>query len=248
MIVIGIVGPPAGGKSTVARQLVEMGAVWLDADRLAHQVLNQESVIEALVGYFGLEVLEEGKINRKWLATQVFGDDLESRQRLQWLEAVVHPPTRLLLQQKLIEATKNGVPAAVLDVPLLFESNWDVYCDQIWCLVTPLQKRQSWLHERGWTVEELKKREARQLPISEKKRLSTHILQNDGSSEELRSQVAKLAAKIGLPVPNSKKPNFSSKSSFDAHSPVDRSPVTSTDRNEHCLGKRVVPPGSHPFE
>jgi len=192
MIVIGIVGPPAGGKSTVAKQLTALGAVWLDADTLAHQVLDQAAVQAQLRQHFGDRVVREGKIDRKWLGSQVFGADSESQGQLEWLQTVVHPPTRLLLQTKLIQAAADRAAAVLLDVPLLFEAGWDVYCDQIWCLDTPLVRRLEWVKERGWTAEELHQREQRQLPLAEKKRRSTHIISNSGDLSDLSRQVRAL--------------------------------------------------------
>lgn len=192
MIVIGIVGPPAGGKSTVARQLTGLGAVWLDADAVAHQVLQQPDVQARLVAHFGSRVLGADGVDRQWLASQVFGADSSSRQQLGWLEATIHPPTLLLLQKQLIEAANRRVPAALLDVPLLFESGCDLLCDFIWCLDTPLEKRRQWIQQRGWSEDELQRRELRQMPLAEKKRRSTHVIDNGGDLDALADQVQRL--------------------------------------------------------
>lgn len=196
MIVIGIVGPPAGGKSTVAKQLMGLGAVWLDADAVAHQVLQQPEVQRRLVAHFGPRVLGADGVDRQWLASQVFGADPTSRQQLGWLEATIHPPTLLLLQKQLIEATNRRVPAALLDVPLLFESGCDLLCDFVWCLDTPLEKRRQWIQQRGWSEDELQRREQRQMPLAEKKRRSTHVIDNCGDLDALADQVQRLWSEV----------------------------------------------------
>lgn len=192
MLVIGLVGPPAGGKSTVAQTLMDLGASWLDADRLAHQVLRQPETVAKLEEFFGPDLLVDGQVDRKWLANQVFGTDPNSRHKLEYLESSVHPPTRQLLQQRLIEAKNRNAPAAVLDVPLLLESGWDVYCDEIWCLNTSVEQRSGWIGQRGWSPEMLQQREARQLPLSEKMRLSSRTIPNDNGLQDLIQDVQKL--------------------------------------------------------
>lgn len=193
MIVIGIVGAPAGGKSTVAAHLQAHGATWLDADRLAHRCLAMRQVREKIVSHFGAEVLgPNGHVDRAALGSRVFGADEDHRSELKCLESIVHPPTRQLLYRRLIRSAWRAAPATVLDVPLLFEAGWDVYCDAVWCVDTPLELRLQWLTGRGWTEEQLRDRERRQLSISEKRRLSTDVIVNCGDQGELIAKVEQL--------------------------------------------------------
>lgn len=196
MIIVGIVGPPAGGKSTAARAAASRGAVWLNADAVAHEVLQHGEIQAALREQFGPQVVRDGQVDRRWLAGQVFGDDPRSTARLQWLEKLIHPPTRRLLTQRLRQAAQEAQTFALLDVPLLFESSWDLSCDQIWCVDAALEDRVRWVAARGWTREQLIAREQRQLPLAEKKRLSTHVLQNDGPPAWFIQQVDRLCDAI----------------------------------------------------
>src|SRR5690606_10470998 len=101
MIVIGICGLPAGGKSAVAETLQQLGAVWINADQIAHQVLDVAEVQQQLVRQFGSAILRaDGKIDRPRLAAIVFGDDAPARAALRYLESVVHPPTRTMIIQQ----------------------------------------------------------------------------------------------------------------------------------------------------
>jgi dephospho-CoA kinase len=186
MIVIGIVGSPAGGKSTVARHLQERGATWINADEIARTVLEQGDVQRQLLTHFGLEIAgNDGRIDRSRLAARVFGDDDTKRLALKYLESIVHPQTRHLITNRLLEAERSGVAVAVLDVPLLYESGWDLVCDEVWCVDAPLQQRLKWARSRGWDEQQLRSREASQMGIKTKQQLSTRVIMNDGPLEQL---------------------------------------------------------------
>ncbi|MEO1529363.1 MAG: dephospho-CoA kinase, partial [Planctomycetota bacterium] len=89
---LGIVGSPAGGKSTAARILADWGACWIDADAIARKCLERADVIPELVDRFGTGILDSsGSVQRAELAKLVFGDSAASRLALNDLEAIVHP-------------------------------------------------------------------------------------------------------------------------------------------------------------
>ncbi len=189
MIVIGIVGSPAGGKSTVARHLRELGATWINADRMAHRVLRSRTVASRLSTFFGAGVLDShGGVDRAALSGLVFGDDAESRRGLDYLESVIHPLARHRVLLRLMRSSRCRLPAAVLDAPLLLEADWGILCDVVWCVDAPEELRRDWIVRRGWSIEELRKRESRQLPIAEKRRLSNHVLENNSNCQALLDQ------------------------------------------------------------
>lgn len=193
MIVLGIVGSPAGGKSTVAGRLVELGATWINADLIAKGVLERADVQADLKLHYGSVIVDKnGSIDRAKLASLVFGDDDASRRRLEYLESRVHPETKKLITDQLVRCEKRGDPVAILDVPLLFESSWDRSCDEIWCVDADEDIRIERVKSRGWTPQQLHEREKNQLDISEKKRLSTHIIVNNGTITELDETISKL--------------------------------------------------------
>lgn len=190
MIVIGIVGSPAGGKSTVATHLQGLGATWIDADRIARDVLERPAIQSQLIAHFGSEITDNrGQIDRSRLAAQVFGDDDLRRAALTYLESVIHPETRRVITQRLKEALDQGVVAAILDVPLLFKSHWDRCCDEIWCVDSSIEIRQARAAARGWSPDELLRRENNQLPIEEKRRLSNFLIRNNGSLLQLAETI-----------------------------------------------------------
>ncbi|MFG0261897.1 MAG: dephospho-CoA kinase [Novipirellula sp. JB048] len=197
MRIVGIVGAPAGGKSTVARYLEELGATWVNADLIAREVLNRPRVVAKLAARFGPQVVAaDGKIERARLAELVFGDDDVSRAALNYLESITHPSTRREIRNRIRQSAAQGVPVLVLDVPLLFESEWDRACDEIWCIDSPWAARLKRAEQRGWDAAQLRKRESNQISIEEKRRLSHRVIDNDGTLEDLREQVRRIYDKI----------------------------------------------------
>lgn len=190
MILIGICGQPAGGKSAVAAILQRLGAVWVNADRIAHEVLANSAVVDQLVMRFGRAILDaDGKIDRPTLGRIVFGDDEAAKAALRYLESIVHPMTRNRMKAEIAAAIDADAPVVVLDVPLLFESRWDVWCDEIWFIDTPRQRVVEAAKQRGWSVEMLDKRISNQFGIDEKRRLSTRVIDNHGTLEQLEVTV-----------------------------------------------------------
>lgn len=188
--VIGIIGPPCSGKSTVARQIESMGGVWLDADKIAKEQLTRSDVIDAVVREFGAGVLlDDGTLSREKIADLVFGSSDESKARLKTLESIVHPRTRQEIRTALQAAREHRAEYVILDVPLLLESGWQSDCDEVWCLSVPPDRHQALLAARGWDLDELKRREKRQLPWDEKRRRSDWVIENDGSIDELTKKV-----------------------------------------------------------
>ncbi len=203
MIIIGIAGAPAGGKSTVAAKLADLGATWINADQVAHEVLAMPDISEQVVHRFGSEVCDDkGQIDRRKLASRVFGDDDSHQKALSYLESVIHPPTRRLIAEKIESAAKAKAPMVVLDVPLLFESGWDRECDEVWFIDTSLAIQHQQAKLRGWTDEDLRQRQSRQLELDEKRIQSTRIIPNHSTIADLHSRVESLWNELINAEPN----------------------------------------------
>jgi dephospho-CoA kinase len=193
MIVLGIVGSPAGGKSTVAKYLQELGATWINADLIARDVLEQADVQAQVLAHFGPEIAgKDGRIDRSLLADRVFGDDDAKSAGLSYLESLIHPRTRQMITAQLRNLRRQKAEVAILDVPLLFKSGWDKSCDEIWCVDSDRNLRSMRVRGRGWDDDELRDREANQLDIEEKKRLSTTVILNNGTLEQLFETIDRL--------------------------------------------------------
>jgi dephospho-CoA kinase len=127
--IIGILGGIGSGKSTVAGEFAKLGCKVIDADRIAHELLDRNTVKEKIVGLFGEAVLDSsGRIEHKKLAGVVFSDG----DKLASLNGIIHPLV-LARAQELIEQynQQNQVKAIVLDLPLLVEVGWAGRCDKL---------------------------------------------------------------------------------------------------------------------
>ena len=199
MLVIGIAGGVASGKSLVAQCFERFGAKVLDADQVGHEVLKDAEVIDAIVSQFGEIVLLQGEIDRRALGRIVFDPSPEGVRSLERLEELTHPPIGIRIQREL-NRLKSGArfPAVVLDAPVMFKANWDSLCDRIVFVDADIALRSKRALERGWDDDELARRESRQLPILEKRSKSTDLIDNSGSREETYAQASKLWKTWGL--------------------------------------------------
>lgn len=196
--IVGVIGGIASGKSLVTQLLQKRGATVVHADSVAHEVLDDPKVIDEICAVFGRDVLRTHavgngvppQIDRKKIAALVFGETEIHQGRRESLEAIVQPRIRDRLQFLIQDwKAKNTCGILALDIPLLFERNWDQVCDEIWFVDTPRAHRETYAAARGWTAEQLKAREAVQLGIEEKKSRSSSVILNNGSLEELERQV-----------------------------------------------------------
>lgn len=187
--ILGLVGGIASGKSTVAELFVELGYRHLDADRIAHGVLEQPPVRKAIAATFGTDVLDgaTGAVDRTALGARVFADD-EARARL---EALVHPVVRQEILAELERVRASDQPV-VLDAPLLFETGLDRMCTATVFVEVNRETREARAAARGWDPGELGRRESTQLETTVKKGRSTYTIHNSGLLTETRRQIAAL--------------------------------------------------------
>lgn len=189
MKVIGLVGGVASGKSTVAREFARLGAVVLDADEAAHRALDDPDVKNTLAQRWGDDILlANGKVDRQAVARKVFGDGPTETER-QFLESLVHPRVRRDLQERMRELDRTGTPAVVLDVPLLVEVGWEDMCDVVFFVDVPRGERLRRAKIRGWSEEDLARREAAQADLEHKRRAADRVIRNAGSLDDLRREV-----------------------------------------------------------
>ena len=201
MVIVGLTGGVASGKSFVAQCLNELGAELIDADQVAHRVLEDEDTIAKIVSRWGTGVLDsDGNIDRKRLGKIVFGGVDESN--LNTLESITHPQIRNRIRNQLEQLKANaGTSVVVLDIPLLFEGGYDQHCDRLIFVDAekPVRRRRALL--RGWADDEIEKRESRQMSIEEKKLRSDVLIDNSGSKAATARQVSKFWNGLGFDVP-----------------------------------------------
>lgn len=190
MLVIGLVGGVASGKSLVARQFVELGAGWLDADQAGHEVLAQDDVKAAIRQRFGDEVFgPDGAVLRPAIGRRVFGDSPAAVADRRFLEALTHPRIGELLGRRAAEAETAGKKVIVLDAPLLVEAGWDKFCDKTVFVDAPYDVRLKRARGRGWSDAEFAAREAAQKSLDEKRQRADVTLDNSGTAEATRAQI-----------------------------------------------------------
>lgn len=185
--IIGIIGGIGSGKSAVAHALSShLEICILDADRVGHNALDEPHVCEQLVETFGSTILDQnGHVVRSEIAKQVFGDQPERQLLRQQLNDIVHPVIRARLKEKIEQAQQQAAyDVIVLDAALLLESDWHEMCQAIVFIDTPLPVRVQRVAGRGWSEEELARREASQLPLNEKQQRADFVLDNSGPLEE----------------------------------------------------------------
>lgn len=200
MKIIGLIGGIASGKSAVASEFAALGAVVLDADAAAHELINSPSVQQILVERWGESVVNPaGETDRGAVARRVFRDDLADRTELRFLEETLHPRIRARFEVELAQEQAAGTSAVVIDAPLLLEAGWENLCDYLVFVDSSRQDRLDRAKRRNWTESEFAKREACQMSIAEKRERSTHILDNSGTLASLRDQVRACWASLKLP-------------------------------------------------
>jgi dephospho-CoA kinase len=185
---IGLTGGIATGKSTVARLLALHGATVVDADVLAREVVEPgQPALEEIAAEFGSQVIDaSGRLDRATVASVVFADP-DRRRRL---EAITHPRIQELMGRLLASALESGAPLVVADVPLLFENGRAAMFDGVmvaWCdAATELERLMA---RDGLRREDAERRLAAQMPVDEKRRLATWVIDNSGSEEATANQV-----------------------------------------------------------
>ena len=183
---VGLTGGVASGKSTVATMLAELGAVVIDADALAREVVEKGTPgLAAVVAEFGEQLLTpEGDLDRPAMGRLVFGDDA-ARKRL---EAIVHP----LIFERYAELEESAPEGAMVvhDIPLLAESGRADGFDAVIVVDVPTETQvERMLHERGWSREDAESRIAAQATREQRLAVATHVIDNTGTLDDLRAQV-----------------------------------------------------------
>jgi dephospho-CoA kinase len=190
-LVVGILGGIGSGKSAVSRGLSNHFKTFLiDADRVGHDVLGIPTVQDDIRLAFGDSVFDGAEIGRKSLAGKVFGSELHHKQALIELEKIVHPEIRRQVEKQLADIP-DETDVVVLDAAVMLEAGWNDLCDTIVFVDTPFETRLKRVEEnRGWTADELRRREASQVSLEDKRAVSELIVDNSGSLENAVQQLA----------------------------------------------------------
>jgi dephospho-CoA kinase len=186
---IGLTGGIAAGKSEALKAFARLGAATLSSDTVVHELLESEELRDRLVERWGPEVAPEGKIERAKIGEIVFADP----EQLTWLEEQIHP----LVQERTaawLLALPDDTEVAVVEVPLLFEAGNHGAFDTTVAVVTADEVRRDRAAARGHTL--VDEREARQLTQPEKAERAEHVVENNGSVEDLEWALSALLEKL----------------------------------------------------
>ena len=188
-MILGILGGIGSGKSTVTEMFAALGAETLDADAIAHELIEQEETKSTLRQWWGDEIIgADGKVDRKKIQEKVFSD----AQELVRLEKLLHPEVRKRIEKKIDAFREGDGKLLVLDVPLLASSPLRGFCDEIIFVNSDEAIRETRVETRGWEAGEREQRESFQAPEKEKISLAGSVINNSGSLDETRRQVESL--------------------------------------------------------
>ena len=194
---VGLTGGIGAGKSEALRALAELGAATLSTDAVVHELLATDELRDIVVGRLGERVAPNGALDRSLIAESVFGDD-EARK---WYEGELWPRVgkRVADWKQEVDALDPPPPAAVVEVPLLFESGMDAAFDATIAVVADEEVRAERAGARGHAS--LAERTKRQLSQEEKAQRADFDVRNDGSLDELRETLSRVLARLDTPSP-----------------------------------------------
>ena len=188
--IIGITGGIASGKSTVTNFLREQGFQVVDADAVVHQLQKPGGrLYQLLVQHFGQEIiLENGELNRPLLASLIFSNPEEQEWSKQTQGEIIREELAALRDQL---AQTEAI--FFMDIPLLFEQDYSAWFDETWLVYVDRDVQVERFMKRDYLSKEVaESRLATQWSLEEKKKLASHILDNNGSRDQLVTQVVKL--------------------------------------------------------
>jgi dephospho-CoA kinase len=188
-LTIGLTGGIAAGKTTALAAFERLGAATISSDAVVHELLETEPLLGRLTERWGEDVAPGGRIDRARVGGIVFADP----EQLSWLESQVHP----LVGERIggfLASLPETAEIAVVEVPLLFESGMEGVFDTSVAVVTSDEVRRSRAEERGHAL--VGERDARQLDQAEKAARADHVVENDGTPEQLEQALSALVEKL----------------------------------------------------
>lgn len=193
--IVGLTGGIGSGKSTVAAMLRDRGAVIIDADALAKEVVAPGSpgLAEVLACFGEALRLPDGTLDRKALGARVFQDPAA----LLELNRIIHPRVALGFQAQAEAAREKGAKVCVYDVPLLYENRLDQGLPEVIVVsVSPSVQRARVAARDGLPAEQIEQRIQAQWPLADKVKRATWVIDNDGDRAKTQAQVDRLWAEL----------------------------------------------------
>ena len=194
MLVVALTGGIGAGKSTVAQNFAELGALVIDADQLARMAIERGSdgFAEVLLR-FGDEVILNGDIDRKKLAEIVFSDESARKD----LEKIIHPRVQATFAE-VVEDLEQG-DILIYEIPLLVETDASEKFDYIITVEADIEVRKARLLKKGLFISQIEKRMAAQATQESREAIADTVIYNDGDEDDLLRQVENLWESVLLP-------------------------------------------------
>lgn len=199
MKIIGLTGPSGSGKSYCCQALATNGIPTINADEVYHELIATDTpCVRELVAAFGCGILNEnGGINRRALAAIVFAEDKEKK--LLQLNAIAHKYVHDVTCSRIVEYEAQGIRAVTVDAPLLFEANFDSFCDFCIAVLAPIEMRLCRIMARDSIPEEqARARLAAQKSDDFYRTRADYVIVNDSTCERLESSVTEILRKESL--------------------------------------------------
>ena len=194
MLLVALTGGIGSGKSLAAQFFADLGAVVVDSDQLARQVIERGSAgFDEVVTRFGDEILTVGDIDRKKLGEIIFADSTARGD----LEAITHPRIREALAGIVATVPKDRI--VINQIPLLVETGGKARFDLVIAITSPDEVRYQRLLERGMKHQEIKSRIGAQVSDAARIAIADYIIINDGDPGNLLRQVEQLWEEVLLP-------------------------------------------------
>jgi dephospho-CoA kinase len=193
--VIGLVGGIGSGKSAAAAVMARRGGRVVAGDPAGHEALRQPAIRDRIARRWPAAVGLDGEIDRKTLGRIVFADPSHLRE----LEGIVFPWIKEQLRVQIDRARNDrSVRFVILDAAVMLEAGWNGVVDRLVFVDAPRDVRAARVAGRGWTADDLDRRERSQLGLAEKRARADAVLDNSGGPEELQRNVDELLAHLGL--------------------------------------------------
>jgi len=184
MLIVALTGGIGSGKSTVGQIFAQLGAIVIDSDQLARDVLERGSIgFDEVVTMFGDEVLKNGEIDRQLLASIVFKDPKKRSD----LEQVTHPLIRKAFAEVVAKSAANSI--VINQIPLLVESNHDYKFDHVITISVTEAIRTQRLLKRGLTADQIKQRMQAQATDHMRESIADSVIINETDEQNLSDQV-----------------------------------------------------------
>jgi len=192
-MILGLTGGIASGKTTVSKKIKELGGYIIDADKISKEVSNSQEVLKKVEENFGVEVIENGSLNRKKLREIIFNN----REKRKMLNNIMHPIIVKKMKEEIEEHKEEKL--IVLDIPLLYETKLEYLCDKVLVVWVDENTQIERIKKRDNSSTELAKRILRsQMPLLEKLKKADYNIENNETIEKLEKKVEKFIETLDI--------------------------------------------------